>query len=229
LAFSTCPPWPCASSIEMARTCAGLPFRLRLGSGDLGPDPRDLRLSFRDTFRFARSFSLVFRAVSEELARGLLLRLRSIRRGSGLLSWGCQISPLRRHACPASTPGRELAPRSLPLPRTPKSPGLGFRSRPSARRCHPSSAFRPCRSSRLRRFAPLGRLRVCCTPQPTMGFAMFQVSFIASLGTSLEERGPHARCAVPPKRLSLPLPRRGDAPHQGGAREPAPAPEPGAT
>jgi hypothetical protein len=34
----------------------------------------------------------------------------------------------------------------------------------------PPSSFRPCRSSRLRRFAPHHALQVCCTLQPTMGF-----------------------------------------------------------
>jgi hypothetical protein len=37
---------------------------------------------------------------------------------------------------------------------------------------HPN-AFRPCRSSRLRRFSPHTASRVCCTPQPVMGFARF--------------------------------------------------------
>jgi len=45
---------------------------------------------------------------------------------------------------------------------------------PSARRCHPPDSFRPCRSSRLRRFALLDTLQVCCTLQPIMGFATFQ-------------------------------------------------------
>jgi hypothetical protein len=44
-------------------------------------------------------------------------------------------------------------------------------SLPSARRCHPPDAFRPCRSSRLRRFAPPGTFQVCCTLIPIMGFA----------------------------------------------------------
>jgi len=37
---------------------------------------------------------------------------------------------------------------------------------------HPNM-FRPCRSSRLRRFPPHTVLRVYCTPQPVMGFARF--------------------------------------------------------
>jgi len=37
---------------------------------------------------------------------------------------------------------------------------------------HPNT-FRPCRSSRLRRLPPHTASRVCCTPQPVMGFARF--------------------------------------------------------
>jgi len=37
---------------------------------------------------------------------------------------------------------------------------------------HPN-AFRPCRSSRLRRLAPHTGPRVCCTPQPVLGFVRF--------------------------------------------------------
>jgi hypothetical protein len=43
----------------------------------------------------------------------------------------------------------------------------------SARRCHSSHAFRPCRFSRLRRLTPRGALRVCCTSLPVIGFAQF--------------------------------------------------------
>ena len=49
----------------------------------------------------------------------------------------------------------------------------GTRPSPSARRCHPPDSFRPCRSSRLRRFAPPSTLQVCCTLLPIMGFATF--------------------------------------------------------
>jgi hypothetical protein len=53
----------------------------------------------------------------------------------------------------------------------------------SARDCHVPSAFRSCRSSRLQRFPtqradpeirPSDGLRVCCTPQPAMGFTTFR-------------------------------------------------------
>jgi hypothetical protein len=44
---------------------------------------------------------------------------------------------------------------------------------PSARSCHTPNAFRPCRSSRLRRFPPCTTPQVCCTLQPVMGFAAF--------------------------------------------------------
>lgn len=65
--------------------------------------------------------------------------------------------PLRRHHLPASTPRRTEA-------------------RRSARTCHRPRSFRPCRSSRLRRLSPLIGLRVCCAPQPTLGFTRFWTS-----------------------------------------------------
>jgi hypothetical protein len=75
--------------------------------------------------------------------------------GSGLdSSLGVQRSPLRRYKCCASTPGSAEA---FPL----------------ARRRQPPNSFRPCRSTRLRRFTPLSTVQVYCTLQPAMGFAMF--------------------------------------------------------
>jgi hypothetical protein len=46
---------------------------------------------------------------------------------------------------------------------------------PSARSCHLPDSFRPCRSSRLRRFAPPGTFQVSCTLKPILGFARLQV------------------------------------------------------
>lgn len=37
-------------------------------------------------------------------------------------------------------------------------------------------SFRPCRSSRLRRFPPLCDPQVCCTLQPVVGFVQFQTA-----------------------------------------------------
>jgi hypothetical protein len=65
-----------------------------------------------------------------------------------------QRSPLRQYRCRVSTPGWAEA-------------------RPSARSCQTPDAFRPCRSSRLRRFTPPDTLQVCCTLHPAMGFATF--------------------------------------------------------
>jgi hypothetical protein len=44
---------------------------------------------------------------------------------------------------------------------------------PSSRSCQTSRAIRPCRSSRLRRFAPCDSLQVYCTQQPVLRFAPF--------------------------------------------------------
>jgi len=60
--------------------------------------------------------------------------------------------------------------------------------RPSARRCHTPDSFRPCRSSRLRRFSPLNTLQVFCALQPTMGFAAFQDPGCRALRSAHKER-----------------------------------------
>jgi hypothetical protein len=79
-------------------------------------------------------------------------------------SLGVHRSPLRRHNRPASSPAWAVA-------------------QTSDRDYHVPIVFRSCRSSRLQRFAtqradPKIRSfdgpRVCCTPQPTMGFATFR-------------------------------------------------------
>jgi hypothetical protein len=53
-----------------------------------------------------------------------------------------------------------------PLPGHPKAP-LWLEA------ATPQSSFRPCRSSRLRRFTPRIAPQVCCTLHPVMGFAAF--------------------------------------------------------
>jgi hypothetical protein len=59
----------------------------------------------------------------------------------------------------------------------------------SVRDCHIPNVFRSCRSSRLQRFPPqradpktrpFDSLRVCCTPQPAMGFTTFRTPWSAS-------------------------------------------------
>jgi len=95
------------------------------------------------------------------------------------------------HAALASDRARRLPSRlDLPL--------LGFQSPPLHRHTHGPSApasvhdkshtsasagsrlvpsmFRPCRFSRLRRLPPSREPRVCCTPQPIMGFTWFRAS-----------------------------------------------------
>lgn len=61
------------------------------------------------------------------------------------------------------------------LPLRPLQGDLGGvpRRRPSEPGCHTRPTFRPCRSSRLRRFPPCGLLQVCCALQPAMRFAPF--------------------------------------------------------
>ena len=82
--------------------------------------------------------------------------------------------PLHRYRRLVSTPSGPAAPKScrgadlrgdLPSDAEP----------PLARSCHLPDSFRPCRSSRLRRFAPPGTSQVCCTLKPIMGFAKLRV------------------------------------------------------
>jgi hypothetical protein len=120
------------------------------------------RLSFKDAYQFARSFSYLPRLVS---------LFRSVR--TPLLGF-IQRTPLRRRRYSVSTPGRAEA-------------------LPSARACQHPSAFRPCRSTRLRRFAPLSTLQVYCTLQPAMGFARFR----AAQGSVPSEEGASPSAAVP--------------------------------
>lgn len=44
--------------------------------------------------------------------------------------------------------------------------------------CQAAHSFRPCRSTRLRRFPPHHAPQVCCTLQPVMGFAVFRPSLV---------------------------------------------------
>lgn len=57
-----------------------------------------------------------------------------------------------------------------PLRRAPRvsTPGC-----PGSARYQLANSFRPCRSSRLRRFTPHEAVRVCCAPLSTMGFTWF--------------------------------------------------------
>jgi hypothetical protein len=88
--------------------------------------------------------------------------------------------PLHRHWRWVSTPGASTAPRSCRAAR-PRGDTLCDAWSPSARSCQSPGSFRPCRSSRLRRFAPPRAFQVCCTLKPIMGFAKFQVVRSVSL------------------------------------------------
>jgi hypothetical protein len=181
-----------AASVEVAWTCVGLPFQPRQGSGDLQPDPRDLRLSFGDSFRIVRSFSFASRAL--RIVRSgdhSFVRARSGQDRDSSLG-------VVNYRPSIDLPAQRPLPVVFWLRRASRRPvfrrirGFEIRSRPSARSCHTSNTFRPCRSSRLRRFAPLDRSQVCCTLQPTMGFATFQVS-MPCLSAPLRGEVPRAR------------------------------------
>ena len=90
------------------------------------------------------------------------------------LSWGSSKIPLhRRH-------------KMSPLPNEP-SPVLRCAA------CQAAHSFRPCRSTRLRRFPPHHASQVCCTLQPVMGFAVFRSSLAG-------HEVPRDGCEVSPQR-----------------------------
>jgi hypothetical protein len=104
--------------------------------------------------------------------------------------------PLHRYRCLVSTPSDTAAPKSghrvdlqgdLPRGAVPLS----------ARSCHLPDSFRPCRSSRLRRFTPPGTSQVCCTLKPIMGFAKLRV--VGALWLHLvPTSSDRSRCSSPP-------------------------------
>jgi hypothetical protein len=99
------------------------------------------------------SFSAAWAALTSDRVRCLLSDL-------DLPLLGFQIPPLHRHTHGSSTPA-------------PLHNKLRFVTSAGSRLV--PSVFRPCRFSRLRRFPPFRGLRVCCIPQPIMGFTWFRV------------------------------------------------------
>lgn len=134
--------------------CKGLPVSECFGSKDLPLPPRALRFYCEDTHRFVRP-ELLACFLHTHISKNA--RPHSAGPSLRLLSWGCQRTPLHRHKIQSSCP--KPASKSEPFGKT------------AAKRSH---TFRPCRSSRLRRFAPTRSLQVCFTSQPTMGFTTFQ-------------------------------------------------------
>jgi hypothetical protein len=144
------------------------------GSGDQWPYPRDLRLSFGDAFLLARSFAELLGVAFAGWSGDLLGRASPIHpdRDSslGVVNVRPSVDIAAQRPLLASTLARESCLLATSLVGLPFAGGL----QPSARSCHPPDSFRPCRSSRLRRLAPLDIVQVCCALQPTMGFAMFR-------------------------------------------------------
>ena len=68
-------------------------------------------------------------------------------------------------------------------------------------RCQAQHAFRPCRSSRLRRLTPHAAVQVCCTLLPALGFELFPAwpPFCRVTATSSPPRLSQARTSHPPK------------------------------
>jgi hypothetical protein len=68
-------------------------------------------------------------------------------------------------------------------------------------RCQAQHTFRPCRSSRLRRFTPHAAVQVYCTLLPALGFGLFPAwpPFSRVSATSSPPRLSQARTSHPPK------------------------------
>jgi hypothetical protein len=128
-----------------------LPRAKRSGRGD-----PDLGSFYGDTFGSHSPFEVL---VGDGVGATLHVYLtRSTRTSSGRLSWGCP----------------RISPPSTQSTRVHSQVGSREGARPSARTSHGPNSFRPCRSSRLRRFSPRVNLQACCILQPTMGFATFR-------------------------------------------------------
>jgi hypothetical protein len=112
-------------------------------------------------------------------------------RPSGLLSWGCpKIAP------PLTSTSRVHSRHQLPASGS---------SLPSARGRQVPCSFRPCRSSRLRRLSPRNALQVCCTLQPTMGFATFQVQLSTPDHAATQPRHPRQGTSTMRRLVSSPV------------------------
>lgn len=70
-------------------------------------------------------------------------------------------------------------------------------------------SFRPCRSTRLRRFTPPAASQVCCTLQPVMGFAVFRWCV---LDTNVERDGRTTSSTAPTLRSLSPAKSRDASP-----------------
>ena len=176
LGLSHQPPWPWCRNTRPSRLAQyGRVFDLN----DRQHDPPVLRVFFEDTNRCAPSL----------LSRSILTFHRSFPRSSHVT----YRLPLLRFS--KDRPSAVSASRVLSQLFTPKSDSL------SARCCHASNTFRPCRSSRLRRFAPRETPQVYCTLLPAMGFESFPASPPASsFATFRRPRGfSRTRPSYPPE------------------------------
>jgi hypothetical protein len=141
---------------------------LRRGALELG-------LYFRDHIE-----SIPFSSLAASAADGEPPQPRDCDRRE-LLSWGCPSTPLRRHSRSASCPTSSSEDNAA-----------------SAQGSHPPNTFRPCRFSRLRRFALHTGSRACCIPLPTMGFARFRRTPPAACIALFALAGRHLSAGPPP-------------------------------
>ena len=150
--------------------CKVLPARMRLGVGSTRSSTLLTFASPSKTQSGSRGpWSL---STLAQAARELPLRV-SVRVRTPLMGLS-EIAPPSAWASSVHSQPR-LAPESGCLAMSRRT-GPGSAAWPLARSCHTPDSFRPCRSSRLRRFAPLDASQVCCTLKPIVGFARLQVA-----------------------------------------------------
>jgi hypothetical protein len=171
------------SSLETKWICEGLLARARLGVGSTnGP----ALVAFASPSETLSGLRCPLGRLVERGGPNGLPQLASLDLGS---SHGVVIDPpLHRYLYLVSTPGDPAAPKSGRLAGLRRDPPCDAEA-PSARSCHLPDSFRPCRSSRLRRFAPPGTSQVCCTLKPILGFARLQVVGALSVHLPLPNRG----------------------------------------
>lgn len=125
----------------------------------LGAKKRPLATSLCDLHRTSTCWTIRPEPPSETPAVSIRPRppYRRFQRhfGSRLHSWGSSKIPIHRHHLRSPLPDK---------------PSLILR----CAACQAVHSFRPCRSTRLRRFTPPEASQVCCTLQPIIGFAVFQ-------------------------------------------------------
>lgn len=176
-------PFPLAPPAFVPHHAAyGVPSQLDMSLVRFAPgrDLHDLCLSFGDATGTVRPLDSFATDSLPARPHGPSAGCAATPDSTGLLSWG-----FPKSAPPPTSPSRVHSRADLFLRET----------CPLARTCQGPNLFRPCRSSRLRRFAPRDGLQACRILQPVMGFATFQgrngILPAAGIGSNSAVSPPH--------------------------------------